>query len=79
MTRDEYEASARRYSDAVRLILRLSSGRYALFNNSRHLLMIGTLEEVCQHPAVTTYVQPRGAPAPPVRPDMAHLVEDLDL
>lgn len=51
-----YEAMSRRYSNSVRLILRLETGRYALFGNDRNLITIDSLEEVCKHPAVTDFV-----------------------
>lgn len=44
MTADEQEALSRRYANDVVIILKLASGRFAVFNNARELCSIVDLE-----------------------------------
>jgi hypothetical protein len=64
MTPEEQEAESIKYSSQVAMVLRLSTGAYAVFNAQRRLLCItDSMETVALaiHQAASTIQKPRAA------------------
>jgi hypothetical protein len=72
MSPDEQEAKSRRYSNDVVLLLRLASGRVAIFNNARELDRI--IEPPPFDLSVKPVTPPKSLPSSPL-----FSTDDLDL
>lgn len=74
MTPDYMEAESHKYTDSCFILLRLSSGKTALFNNRRELICIDDLRFLIERKELTTYIEPRQP-----RVTYPAAVPDLDL
>lgn len=77
MTPDEQEALSHKYSGDVWHVLRLDSGNYALFDESRQLRLIGSWEELGEAFAAKPPYVKREDPVHPLAVDVEINLDEL--